>query len=392
MICIDSHPRANPSLDRALGIGATCAVVAVLAYMDENVAFSFISIAGMDSWYGFALGALFGAFSVLFASFLVDARRIGRRPPVIADSVDEDGALVSNSFALVPQADLGIGVGIGVKLLYQYRIFGVRNPVMRALQRFACNMLAKNRQPCEPEAIVAFANAKGIALDGWDRDIEDYPSVDAFFTRKYESLRVVEDDRLLLAPSEGTVVAYSSVALMQTLWIKQKAFTLANTGIPEQYVKSLEGGSVFSFKLDVDNLHRFYAPVSGTVVERIDHLEPLRLSHSVRPFALQAGLPIMTENRRVILVIDSPAFASRGPVIMMIVGGIGIDSIEMTVEEGETVFQGQEIGMFHMGGSAVLLAVPPETVRIREGIAVASMCKMEFATRVGDVVAAVVSS
>ena len=71
MICIDSHPRANPSLDRALGIGATCAVVAVLAYMDENVAFSFISIAGMDSWYGFALGALFGAFSVLFASFLV---------------------------------------------------------------------------------------------------------------------------------------------------------------------------------------------------------------------------------------------------------------------------------------------------------------------------------
>ena len=49
-------------------------------------------------------------------------------------------------------------------------------------------------------------------------------------------------------------------------------------GIPNQYLQALKDCTVIYLKLDVHNLHRFYAPVSGTVVARIDHLEPLRMS------------------------------------------------------------------------------------------------------------------
>ena len=158
--------------------------------------------------------------------------------------------------------------------------------------------------------------------------------------------------------SEGTAVAFASVHMMQELWVKQKALTMRNMGIPAQFLpcfEKAEGGcSVCYLKLDVNNLHRFYAPVSGKIVARIDYLEPLRMSHSVRPFCLHAGWNILTENRRVLLLIENEVF---GTVLMMIVGGIAIDGIEMAVQEGEVVQQGQEVGCFHMGGSAILLAV-----------------------------------
>ena len=65
------------------------------------------------------------------------------------------------------------------------------------------------------------------------------------------------------------------------------------------------------------------------------------MSHSVRPFCLHAGWNILTENRRVILMIDNPEV---GVVAMMVVGGIAIDGIDINIREGQRVNQGDEIG------------------------------------------------
>lgn len=335
-------------------------------------------------WAVFLVGAVAGALVLSAWEFLLDARRIGRRPGVVTARSSVGGG---GDFELVSQRDLGLGAGAGVKLFYQYRLLGTNNCLTRLLLRLVVRVFNKKREPCSPEKVIAFAKANGIPLEGWDRNVRDYPSIDAFFTRKYQSMRLRTNPEAIVSPSEGTVVAYTSVSLMQRLWVKQKACTLANMGVPQEYLGRLEGGTVCCLKLDVHNLHRFYAPVAGKIVARVDHLEPLRLSHSVRPFALQAGLPIMTENRRVVLVIENPFI---GPVVMMIVGGIGIDSIEMLVEEGEDLRQGQEVGLFHMGGSAILLAMPRDRVRLKEVITVCSLCATEFGTRVGDELATII--
>lgn len=73
---------------------------------------------------------------------------------------------------------------------------------------------------------------------------------------------------------------------------------------------------------------------------------------------------------------------------MMIVGGIGIDTIELTVRVGQQVRQGDELGCFHMGGSTILLAMPRrQDLLLRGDIAVASACQTESTIRVGEVVA-----
>ena len=245
--------------------------------------------------------------------------------------------------------------GLGCKLVYEKKLLGTENFATRLMRRVATASFNKKRLPCGPGAIIDFATKHGISFEGWDRPIHEYKSVDDFFTRTYAALDWGGPrPDAIVSPSEGTAVAYESVALMQRLWVKQKALSLRTMGIPPRYLGGLENCLALYLKLDVNNLHRYYAPVGGTVVARVDYLEPLRMSHSIRPFALHAGWNILTENRRVILMIDNPVL---GVVAMMVIGGIAIDGVEIVVEEGDTVEQGQEVGSFHMGGSAILLAV-----------------------------------
>jgi phosphatidylserine decarboxylase len=288
---------------------------------------------------------------------------------------------------MVQQSSLGIFNGILIKLLYEYKLFGTSNCFIRSIQRTVTGSFNKKKLPCNPATIVHFATKNNIALEGWDRKIHEYKSVDDFFTRSYAKLEWgVSRPRAIVSPSEGTAVAYESVGLMQRLWVKQKSLSLETMGVPSQFLSALKDCTVVYLKLDVNNLHRFYSPVSGTIVARVDHLEPLRMSHSVRPFTLHAGWNILTENRRVILMIDTPEV---GVVAMMVVGGIAIDGIDIGVQEGQRVEQGDEIGCFHMGGSAILLAVPRGLNRLclRDDLAVCSMLRNEFSVRVGDTLA-----
>ena len=121
--------------------------------------------------------------------------------------------------------------------------------------------------------------------------------------------------------------------------------------------------------------------------QRIDFTEPVRHSSSVRPFAMQAGWEILTGNRRVLLVIESEKFG----LLCMLIVGIGIDSIEMNVEEGDNIVIGSDGGCFHMGGSAILVdakyfpQIPDvftagynHKIKIRNDIICSSICQFEF--------------
>jgi phosphatidylserine decarboxylase len=324
-------------------------------------------------------GTLIGLFAASCFGWIRETQSAARRPRVVT-ALGAPGA-----YKLASQHTFSFAVAATGNALYKHRILGRDNVVTKLIQQYATFKFNAFHEPCEPEEILAFAQEKRIALDGWDKPIHEYTSIDDFFTRKYKTLDVVPDPNAVLSPSEGTVVGFASVDLMKQIWVKQKACSLATMGIPDCYLKNLDGGAILVFMLDVHNLHRFYAPVEGKVVARVDHLQPLRHSHSVRPVALQAGWDILTQNRRVILVIDNLCI---GHVAMMVVGGIGIDSIEICVNNGDLVKQGDEVGSFHMGGSALVVALPRnESLRLRSDIAVSSLCGVEFACAVGDTLA-----
>ena len=70
---------------------------------------------------------------------------------------------------------------------------------------------------------------------------------------------------------------------------------------------------------------------------------------------------------------------------MMVVGGIGIDSIEVNFEEGDEIDILDDLGCFHMGGSAIALVVPRAGKHyVRKDIEVASLCSYESKIKIGD--------
>jgi len=264
---------------------------------------------------------------------------------------------------------------------------GTQNVITRLIQHILRVKFQNYHNPCPTSDIVKFANANGISHKGWDKPIEKYQSVNEFFTRQYSQLTVGPNPTALLAPSEGTVVGFTSMDIAHDIWIKQKHCSLQTMGIPSTYIHKMGERQIIQvYKLDVYDLHRYYAPVAGRIVARMDHLEPLRYSHSVRPVALKAGWDIMTENRRVILVIETNHKSKNDYVVMMIVGGIGVDSVDVVVKEGDQVQQGDTIGMFHMGGSAILIAASANNWQMRDDIEVASLLGVEVQTRIGDVI------
>lgn len=337
------------------------------------------------------LSFLLGALAVFFYNWVISTREFARRPLVLAGR--NDG---KNHFRLIPQHPFSFLLAAATNALYGHRLFGTDSFVTRFVQKVLRYKFNSYRRPASSvDDVVSFADSNGIPHTGWDKPIHKYESVDEFFTRRYAPERSTarnstNNDDVLLSPSEGTVVGFPSLGVASDVWIKQKRCTLSTMGVPTEFLRSVGGGGdengachVLVFKLDVYDLHRYYAPVSGTIVARVDHLEPLRFSHSVRPVALKAGWDIMTENRRVVLVVET---RSGDHVVMMVVGGIGVDSVDISLKEGDKVEQGDEVGMFHMGGSAILIAVSSENWKQRDDVLVASTLGVEVQTRIGDVV------
>jgi len=325
----------------------------------------------------YILSFLAGAFAVVLSNWIQSTKKFSERPLVLSG----DQRL---GYKLIHQRPFSFALAAGTKALYGNRAFGTDTFLTRLVQKTLRVTFQNYCIPCTTDKILSFADSNKIAHSGWDKPISEYKSVDEFFTRKYEKLVVKKDPNSILAPSEGTVVGYPSLDIAASIWIKQKYCTLQNMGIPNKYIKEMgDRQNVQIYKLDVYDLHRYYAPVSGLIVSRIDYLEPLRFSHSVRPVALKAGWDIMTENRRVILVIQIED--SNEHVVMMVVGGIGVDSIDIKIKEGEKVEQGDEIGMFHMGGSAILIASSATAWKQRDDIEVASVLGVEVQSRIGDV-------
>ena len=322
---------------------------------------------------------LAGAIFVKIINWIERTKIFAKRPLVVSGN-HKDG------YRLIHQRPFSFFLAAGTSALYDQKIFGSENFLIRLVQRYLRVSFQNKCNPCSTENIIAFADSNGISHHGWEKDIHEYKSVDEFFTRKYAKGKLVvkKDSSAILAPSEGTVVGFRSLDVATSIWIKQKHCTLKTMGIPDKIISKMgERQNIQVFKLDVYDLHRYYSPISGRVVARIDHLEPLRYSHSVRPVALKAGWDIMTENRRVIIVIEHNVTGEY--LVMMIVGGIGIDSVEVNVKEGANIEQGEEIGMFHMGGSAILIATPASDWKQREDIEVASVIGVEVQTRIGDI-------
>ncbi|KAJ3042104.1 hypothetical protein HDV00_008186 [Rhizophlyctis rosea] len=196
-----------------------------------------------------------------------------------------------------------------------------------------------------------------------------FKSWDDFFTRKFR-----EGVRPVASPSDDTIIAnaceslpyniFKNVKLRDTFWNKEQPYSLLDMLNHDENSKHFVGGTVYQAFLSALSYHRWHAPVSGTIVKAYVipgtyYSEPLWEGVG-DPNNKEGKIDMGGENTgqgylaatatRALILIDADN-KDIGLMAFLGIGMVEVSTCDITVKEGQKVKKGDEIGMFHFGGS-----------------------------------------
>ena len=245
-----------------------------------------------------------------------------------------------------------------------------RKQLSRGLGRLAS---AKTRRAVVDRAVRAYVRAYDVDLSDAVEPPGGYPTFDAFFTRALVpgARPVVGDGRTLVSPADGRVEDVGPISLGasgQRLFVKGREYSVGE--LLGEDAGRFEGGCFAIVYLSPRDYHRVHAPIAGSVT-RVRHVGGTLLP--VNSFGVAAYPNLFARNERVVVFQRG----SRGEVATILVGAIGVGRISMSfapsvvtnVGRGPTtidypaasapeIARGQELGMFHLGSTAIVVISP----------------------------------
>jgi phosphatidylserine decarboxylase len=203
-----------------------------------------------------------------------------------------------------------------------------------------------------------------------------FTSWDNFFTREFRPGRrpvtSPDDDTVIVSAAESTPFSVQrNVKLRDTFWLKGQPYSLAHMMNNDSRAEQFAGGTVYQAFLSADSYHRWHAPVSGKIVSTelvpgTYYSEPLLEGFSPDegdpqpdPGADEAsqGYISSVATRGVIFIeADNPDI---GLMCMIQIGMAEVSSVDITMPIGKHFKKGDQIGMFHFGGSTYCLIFGP---------------------------------
>jgi phosphatidylserine decarboxylase len=201
-----------------------------------------------------------------------------------------------------------------------------------------------------------------------------YKSWDDFFTRLFRpGIRPVaepQDLNVIVSACESAPLQnVTNVRLSDKFWLKGMPYSLQNMMDFHPLTEKFVGGTVYQAFLSALSYHRWNSPVSGTVVDAfvVDGTYYLENLHhgfkdhrpdAAAPNDSQPFLASVATRAVIFLEADSPDI---GLMCFIGVGMAEVSSCEITVKTGDRVNKGDELGMFHFGGSTHCLCFRKET-------------------------------
>lgn len=267
-----------------------------------------------------------------------------------------------------------------VPLTGRFRPISERSPVsvttfaaaqlIRALPRVQLSRvvgrLCEQPLPSRVSSIVQQAYCAAFDVDLSEAaDPGPYPSFDAFFTRALrDGARPIEGAQVV-SPADGLLSVRGPVDGGATIRVKQQNYDVAELVGDGLDARRYRGGEFAVIYLSPRDYHRVHSPVDAkiSVVRGIGgDLFP------VNKIGEQHVEGLFVRNNRVCICLDHDTLG-RISVVMVgatIVGRISVSVIpEPAVPPGETTFaparpvaRGEELGMFHLGSTAVVLFEP----------------------------------
>jgi phosphatidylserine decarboxylase len=211
----------------------------------------------------------------------------------------------------------------------------------------------------------AYCQAYRVDIDEAEIPSDAFPSFDAFFTRPLKpGMRTVSSDALV-SPSDGDLSSQGLIDPGARIFVKGQPYDVGElVGDPRDAAR-YAGGEFAVIYLAPRDYHRVHSPVDGevTLIRGLPgDLYPVnRIGERHVP-------QLFVRNQRAAIVIDTPGFG-RVTVVMVgatIVGRITVSVIDEPnvpvgthpISPARSVKRGDEIGIFHLGSTVVLLLEP----------------------------------
>lgn len=234
--------------------------------------------------------------------------------------------------------------------------------------------MAWSRRCIEP-----FVRQNHVPMDEVEVPDGGFQSFNDFFIRRLKpgARPLPADPEALIAPADSRLKAIA-LNSQTVLDVKGNRLTLAHLVDGADAARRFCDGICLQFRLAPCDYHRFGYICDG--VQGAIHSVPGRL-YSVSPLAMAFRPFIWGQNFRQWCVIESNTL---GPVLEIDVGATNVGSIVQHQPAGGPCERGAEKGYFQLGGSTVLIILPPGRIELDPDIAEYSEQGIETLVRYGE--------
>ena len=195
-----------------------------------------------------------------------------------------------------------------------------------------------------------------------------FASWDDFFTRRFRPGRrpvaAPQDDGAIVNACESAPFRLAhGVRLLDRFWIKAQPYSLQHMLAGDALAAQFDRGTVYQAFLSSFSYHRWHSPVAGRIVKAyvVDGTYYAQNQHEgfdpSAPRQSQAYITQLATRALIFIEADHPGI---GLMCFMAVGMAEVSTCDITVREGQTVAKGEQLGMFHFGGSTHCLLFRPE--------------------------------
>ena len=194
-----------------------------------------------------------------------------------------------------------------------------------------------------------------------------FKSWDDFFTREFQpGVRPVaypKDDAVILNACESAPYRIARhVKLHDKFWIKSQPYSIAHMLANDNLAPLFVEGTVYQAYLSPFCYHRWHSPVSGRITKAYVKdgayysEAPSEGFDPAGPNDSQGYITAVATRALIFIEADNPDI---GLMCFLGVGMAEVSSCQITAYEGQRVRKGDQIGMFHFGGSTHCLIFRP---------------------------------
>ncbi|MGO9512796.1 MAG: phosphatidylserine decarboxylase family protein [Steroidobacteraceae bacterium] len=270
--------------------------------------------------------------------------------------------------------DWSMGTAAGFAAFLNERVNAQLKQVLNGWSRFLSSSASTYVLNRDPHRGWFGADAQKV-MPNFDQDFKCDPSQphhgfkswDDFFVREFRpGVRPVacpDDDTVIVNVCESAPYKIAHhVKQHDRFWIKSQPYSIVHMLANDSLAPMFVGGTVYQAYLSPLSYHRWHTPVSGTVIKAYVKdgtyysEAPSEGFDPVGPNDSQAYITAVATRALIFIEADNPDI---GLMCVLLVGMAEVSTCQMTVYEGQHVGKGDQIGMFHFGGSTHCLIVRP---------------------------------